>query len=358
MKKVAFLLYGLTGGGAEHMAVRLANAFSCKGIESEIIIFDDSLQKYKPNSNVKVINLGIPGGNRFGANIKRLSAIRKCLAKEKPEVVYAYSVIMLPFAILGKGRSGCKVIGSERTNPKLLKPIYRIVSRVFAPLCDGFVFQTKGAMGCYSNVVAKKSVVIGNIAPDYPNKNHSERYGRNEICTCGRLHSDKDYVTLIHAMKLVIKKIPIARLHIYGEGPQKEELHRLCDELGIAENVIFEGFSDSVCEEYRNYCVFAFSSKGEGMPNVLLEAMASGCACVATDCDFGPSELINDGYNGFLVPVGNSEIMADRMIKLVGGDISAEKIGFCAKESVKVFSESEVVTKYLIYTKKVLQQNG
>ena len=154
----------------------------------------------------------------------------------------------------------------------------------------------------------------------------------------------------------VLKTVPAASLHIYGEGPMENEVKSLANRLCTPGSVVFEGFSRNIEMELQRYDIFAFSSKAEGMPNALLEAMSAGLACVATDCDFGPSELIEDGVSGYLVPVGDAELMADRLVRLLRDEGKRKKMQKEAKKILDIFSEEKIVNRYLDYAKQICRK--
>lgn len=129
------------------------------------------------------------------------------------------------------------------------------------------------------------------------------------IVTFGRLAPEKDFDTLLHAFTKLRRSIA-ATLLIVGEGPERERLEGLAKTLGIAESVEFAGFRADPFPYVRSGDVFVHSALFEGFGNVILEAMACGVPVVATDCDFGPREIIEHAVNGMLVPVSDPDGMA------------------------------------------------
>lgn len=358
--KIGFLSFALHGGGAERMVSRLANAFVEKGNEVTIYMMDTSDIAYALDERIRIVDSNIDySQSRIKRRIQIIKAlfgtIRRDIKKEQTEVLFAFLIAMVPFALLATWGVHCKVIGSERTNPKALTKFYKAVVKFVTPFCDGYVFQTKGAMMCYPAAVRKKATVIGNIVPKVAESNYDNRK-KCGICSAGRLHTDKDYKTLLYAFEKVKQKYPEAALTIFGQGEQKEELETLCGELKIADSVFFDGFVKNLPERLCEFPIFAFSSKAEGMPNVLAEAMAAGLACVSADCEFGPSELIEDGKNGFLVPVGDSDKMAERLIWLLQHEEEGKKIGQEALLITEKFSEEKIVNRYLDYAEGTIRR--
>lgn len=354
--RISFIIYSLGGGGAERMVCRLANAFCKKHIDTDIIFFESSKQAYYLEDKVRVLGVEAAGG-RIRRARKRIRYIRDYIKRKKPDVIYCFMMPLIPYAVLANLGlyKKCKVIGAERANPTAINKKQRFVIHMFLRGCDGFVFQTNGAKSYYPKWVRKRSAVIGNIAPSAPIPDVSSAILKNAVCSVGRLHDDKDFDTLMRAFKIILDRGYKTTLHIYGDGPLREDLARLAVSLGIGDAVIFEGFSEDMAKELSKYEIFAFSSKAEGMPNALMEAMSAGMACVSTDCDFGPSDLIKDGVNGFLVPVGDSKAMAGKLIALFHDETLRKEIGKRAKNIKIRYSEEKIVGRYLAYAQSLVQ---
>ena len=136
------------------------------------------------------------------------------------------------------------------------------------------------------------------------------------ILAVGRMSKQKDYPTLIRAFALLAGRRP-CRLVILGQGEQRAELEQLAASLGVADRVSFAGWVENPFAFMSRASLFVLSSIYEGLPTVLLEAMACGCPCVSTDCPAGPSEILEDGRLGPLVPVGDEGALADAMERVL-----------------------------------------
>ena len=355
--RVAFLTHGIGNGGTERMICRLSNAFVKRGIDVSILVISDCNQTYELDKCVEVLYSGRGIRSKAVRMLQALKMIRSFLKKKSVDILLCFIITTIPFAVLsGIGlKKEYKIIGAERSNPKVMNPHYKKIVEIFLNFCDGFVFQTKGVQKMYPSIIQKKSTIIGNIVPDIIPMNDIGRgrvpYG---ICSVGRLHNDKDFSTVIQAFGIVEKVLPDASLHIYGDGPERKELENLAVTAGIGEKVFFEGFSENMMQEIQRYEVFVFSSKAEGMPNALMEAMAAGLACVSTDCDFGPADLIDDGVNGCLVGIGDSEKMAEALISLLRMPDKRMKMGEMAKKIGVQYSENNIVEKYINYFEQIL----
>jgi len=129
------------------------------------------------------------------------------------------------------------------------------------------------------------------------------------LMACGRLAPQKDFVTLLHAFAALRRSRPL-KLIVLGEGPERQRLEGMAQELGVAEDVGFPGFVDNPFAWMRRARLFVLSSVHEGLGNVLIEAMACGTPVASTDCPSGPREILLEGKLGPLCPVRNPEALA------------------------------------------------
>lgn len=136
------------------------------------------------------------------------------------------------------------------------------------------------------------------------------------VLGAGRLRPAKDFGNLLQAFARVVRERP-ARLVVLGEGPERPELERLAAELGVQDAVRLPGFVTNPFAYMRRSAVFVLSSRWEGLPGALIEAMACGCPVVSTDCKSGPREILEDGRYGPLVPVGDADALARAVLQVL-----------------------------------------
>lgn len=353
--KVGFLIYSLEGGGAERMVSKLANYMAGKVEAVTVFLINPEQRAYALDPRVQQVVFDFKeSGNRIKKALKRLLVIRQEVKKADIDVLYAFTTTMYPYAALCCKGLRTKVIGAERANPHVYGSEMRMAIRLVSPLCDGFVFQTEGARGCYPKSIAKRAVVISNAAPktDYVRKDREDAVLK--FCTAGRLHTDKDYDTLIEAFALFLGEYPSSQLTIFGDGELKEYYVKKCKELQIEDKVIFAGFVTNIYERMTEHDAFVFSSKSEGMPNAILEALAVGLPCLSTDCDYGPNELIKHGVNGLLCKVGDPEDMAEKMRRLAANPEERIKMGENALKVREDYEENKILGKYVTYAESLL----
>jgi len=161
------------------------------------------------------------------------------------------------------------------------------------------------------------------------------------ILSVGRLTKQKDYPTLIRAFDLVHRERP-TRLVILGEGEERPKLEALVRELGLDDDVTLPGFVDNPYAYMARSAVFVLSSAWEGLPTVLIEAMAVGTPVVSTDCPSGPAEILEGGKWGKLVPVGDVESLAEAIAHKISSPMQKSRLDVCER-----FRMDKVIAQYI-----------
>ncbi|QNE77015.1 glycosyltransferase [Streptomyces finlayi] len=177
--------------------------------------------------------------------------------------------------------------------------------------------------------------------PDVP----SPRTAKS-VASIGRLSDQKGIDMLLDTWALVAPQRPDWRLGVYGAGEDEAELKALCTELGLDGSVEWKGRTDDVPGALADASVFVQSSRGEGFPLALMEAMASGVPCAAFDCAPGVREIVRDGEDGLLAPAGDIAALADRLLRLTGNPRMRDAMGERARTNVQRFSEAETVCRW------------
>lgn len=222
---------------------------------------------------------------------------------------------------------------------------------------DGFIFQTERVSYCYPSLLRRKAEIIPNglfretLSEVVP----YEQRDLKKIVSVGRLTEQKGHDVTICALARLLQVIPDVELSIYGIGPCEQNLRKLAEELKITEHVHFCGNIPNVLGVIKNAGMFVMSSRFEGMPNALMEAMACGLPCICSDCDFGPGELIYDHENGIRVPVEDVDALAMAMQELMENPSLLQKIGKCAENIRTEFSGERVAAMYHSYIKKIVE---
>ena len=188
-------------------------------------------------------------------------------------------------------------------------------------------------------------IVIPNII-NLHNQNYSNLTNKVALFA-GRFLYQKGLERMLAAWKIIVDKKSDWTLKLVGEGEQKETLVNQCKRLGIENNVIFEGTTQNMVNEYCNSSIFFLTSRFEGFGLVLAEAMQCGVPCVSFDCPHGPADIIDNEENGILVENGNIEAFADAVLKLIDDEELRIKMGKAAIEKAKSYLPETIMPQWI-----------
>lgn len=342
-KKITFFMSSMGRGGAERVVSILSRKYCELGWRVDICMLLHNISEYALDERVQVLDLSNDGTNK----VNMIFSIRKYMKKEKPDIVVPFlSKISALFyiATFGMNITPCRVIVSERIDPYAVDypNILRIIIKRSFEKADGIVFQTKRAQSYYSRKIQEKSCIIGNpVTMNIAKATISE----DVIITAGRLEQQKNQKMLINAFEKIAEKYPEYELHIFGEGKLRKDLENLILEKRMGKRIKLMGSRADYHEELAKADLFVLPSNYEGLSNALLEAMMMGVPCISTECA-GSDEIIDNGINGILVPVGNETKMAHAMDILISDTSMKKKIGSEAKKSVRNFEIEKIIVAW------------
>ncbi|MCX2574299.1 glycosyltransferase family 4 protein [Pedobacter sandarakinus] len=342
-KKIFFVINSLEGGGAERVISNLSNSFSKKNYKVSILCLNTAAVKYEVDEHINIINLVKRKSNTNTLNRIKYAwltfyRLLKILHKEKP----ACTISFMTSANLYSGFC-CLLLGlpylvSERTTPDdtinkynrffqwFSFTVYRKAKAIVLPARGmGVGFKRNMLFQRLQNFTTINNPIHAFKRPSYQMV-HSERF----ILAVGRLDYQKGFDILIDAYdKLGLKNVALL---ISGEGPERKNLESQIAALGLQHRVLLIGFKSNLQDYYAQAELFVLSSRNEGYPNALVEAMGSGCACVAVDCEFGPSEIIEHNVNGILVKHGDTQALSLAIAKLLDSKSLKAKFSNNAKQ--------------------------
>ena len=355
-----FFHYSMQSGGAERTIALLSDYAARQGDTVTIVTMDDQPSFYALHPDITHIPLGINSKSKnllhaIKSNLLSIPKIRAAYMTCRPDAVVCFGPNSNLLSFLARGGMKYKLVGSERANPYFtVTGFWNKSKKWISTLCDGFLFQTEGARGYYPSSTQKKAIILPNsiVSADFTVQD-LPREERQHICAVGRMDADKCFDDLLTAFAIVHAQYSDVLLDIYGDGPLRTELEGLSDRLGVQAFVVFHGRCNTMLEEYSKHKMFAMTSQCEGMPNVLMEALASGCACAAANCDFGPSELIRDGENGYLVPVHDPDAMADRLCRLLEDEALCRKFSEAALSILQTHDVETIGAEFRTYISKL-----
>lgn len=355
--KITIFANGVSNGGAEHVACNLSNFFVSQNYEVDLLTMADDKPTYFIDNRVNrisILNASERKGFIHNLSVRKQKFIEYIKQSDTDCFIAFFPIATIILSLLRK-RLKVPVITSERANPYKYSWYYKILLKKFVPLADINVFQSLGQKFFYGNRLNEKNCrVIPNACEIHTEpKEWSDR--KKVIVSAGRLTKTKNYSMLINAFSTLQEKGKDYKLIIYGEGPERSNLENQIRTLGLTDRVYLPGRKDNV-EDYIKECkIFVLSSMSEGMPNALIEAMSLGLACIATDCPTGGCRsLITTNVNGILIPVENTDELADSMERLIDNEDLAIKLGIEATKinkeysPVRIYAEWEDVVKYCI----------
>jgi GalNAc-alpha-(1->4)-GalNAc-alpha-(1->3)-diNAcBac-PP-undecaprenol alpha-1,4-N-acetyl-D-galactosaminyltransferase len=305
--KITLVIKSLVGGGAEKVLLLLARGFQANGHKVSVITMSDqSTDAYQLDDGIKRINIvqHLQTSNSIHKNFVLLKAIRSSIVYEQPNIVITFVHLVNIRTLLATLGLRIPVIVTEHTDPYLSKLSlpWRVIRRVIYPLSQQLVCVSKGVAEGYK-WSKKLSVIYNPIEYDNTPITHKDaiRGKQRLIGAMGRLHRAKGFDLLIDSFALVSPQHPEWSLVIYGEGSERESLEAKVASYGLNDKISLPGFITDANEKLSELDLFVVSSRYEGFCLVLAEAMAAGVPCISFNCPSGPSELIEDKVNGFLV---------------------------------------------------------
>lgn len=358
--KIVFIISSLQSGGAERVISILANGLTHRGHSVEIICLNQCEIFYKIEGSVKVNFIAEPSisSNLFFGFLKNLRIVWRLinsLRDKKPNVLISFITKVNLLTIIANFFLRKPLLISERANP-LRDPIGSIlkISRFFLyRLTEGLVIQTDFA-GKYFERFAVPLFKIYNPVIEFE---HPVRLHKNQkvVLGVGRFTKEKGFDLLIEAF--FAAKIPDWTLWLVGDGPERKSLESLASRLGIKERIVFWGRKENIGWFYENCGVFVLPSRHEGFPNSLLEAMMAGLPVIASDCDSGPSEVIKNSINGFLVKSDSVEALSEALIRLTGDPELRKQVSTRAIEVDQQFNSQKIITEWELLIKRITQSN-
>ncbi len=331
MKKILFAITGLGGGGSERVVSVWASQLAQRGYDVGVFTYARKEGEYALGPNVKRFTITENIKDYLAMSyIKRYRLMRKTVKEFSPDVVIGFLPRMQIWMAAATVGLKVKRIDTVRNSPwnfyngAFTKQLWKLCFKTG----DLTILQSEDQKPFFSKSVQKKCVIVPNpLNEDYEQKGKTEFSEKaTRFVAAGRLSEQKNFPLLIKAFAKACEYNPDITLDIYGKGRDEyaAKLQSLIDELGMSGRVCLCGRTDNMHGALMEHDAFVMSSDFEGMPNALAEAMAVGLVCISTDCRTGPRDLITDGENGFLVPVGDVDAMAESIKKVA--DMDAQTI--------------------------------
>ncbi len=363
--RVMLFLHALNGRGIASVVTCVAEGAAASG-NQVVIVANSVVAGAEPHTAVEVVDLqsserhtapGIPG-------------LRRAIRKHRPDVLYAHGNGPARAAVLatrGVARRPYLVTIEHNhysTYPWRLKPIRDLANRLLLPLADRVVGVAPEIVEDLEDQFPGVRGKTATIPPPFTRWNRAVELAQAEVAhpwfrevelpivvSVANIHRRKDPETLVRAMVRVNQRSPTpARLALIGEHSDPQLAARLTDiarEGGIGEHVALLGFQANPLAYVARSSLFALTSRNEGMPISLLEAMALGVPIVSTDCPSGPRYLLEDGMYGELAPVGDVDGIADAILTVLNDPQRARRLGQQGTARVERFTPERITEDYL-----------
>lgn len=357
--RIAFLIPTLSAGGAERVITIMANFWAAKG--HTVIVFSldapDAPSFFTLHPKVQLYPLDLLRDQKnyvrkIARTVGQILYVRKHIQSNRPDVLIARLDIAIFLATLATIGLKTKSIICEGTNPyrsqtnKYLKKLNRL-AYYFA---DHLVLQTYQIAETFPSSLQKKISVIYNPVAQPALTLQPEDYHvnltRKEVVSVGRLAFPKAYEVLIEAFYTFSLQRPDWSLLILGEGEERPRLESLCKKLGIDNKVSLPGKVRNPLEIIRTCAIFVLSSRYEGLPNALCEAMSIGMPVIATRCKFGPEEIIQHQESGLLVSVEDANAITSALNTLADNPKLCAYLGTNAKKISAILDVDAIMEQW------------
>lgn len=354
--KIVFLVSSMHAGGAERVAATLANAWAQRGEDVTLVptYTGRGTCFYPLSPQVELLWLADRvGGPRALAGVRKLAALRSLLRERRPDVIVSFLANVNVAALLSSRGLGIPIIVCERTNPAASSsagPLLRLLRRFTYPWADLVTVQAQASLQPFARMVPGMRR-LEQVPNPMPGELFDARLavcvpdaaGRRRLAAMGRLVPAKQFDVLIRAFAGLAERHAGWDLVIWGEGPMRAQLQRQVEQAGLADRVSLPGRSTEPWRELAQSHAFALTSRVEGFPNVLLEAMALGLPCLAVDCPSGPREMTRDGEDGLLVPLDDAAALTAGLDRLLSDAALRARLAAAAALSVRRRYSLEVV---------------
>jgi GalNAc-alpha-(1->4)-GalNAc-alpha-(1->3)-diNAcBac-PP-undecaprenol alpha-1,4-N-acetyl-D-galactosaminyltransferase len=375
--KILFFISSLRAGGAERVASLLCNYWANIDNKNN----NEEREEKEEKIEVGLLSLDLPENDFYHINNKikryytdyycvnnknnilkrlyfnliRILRVRNTINIVKPDVIISFMDIQNMVVLVANLFTGIPVVISERAYPPYYNDgnLFDWLRKKIYSLSQVFVAQVNEvAIWARKFLKQTKIVVIPNpldskIFESIIEAEVKAHERKNYILAVGRLCKLKGFDLLIEAYYKCYKDYPEWRLLIIGEGDDRVELEAKINKLGLHEQVKLIGQVINPGEYYKIAKIFVLSSRTEGFPNVLLEAMAHGLAVISFNCKTGPADIIKNGENGLLIPAEDVGALAEALKKLMSDDLLRQKISGEAFEVRDQYKIDIIAKKWL-----------
>jgi GalNAc-alpha-(1->4)-GalNAc-alpha-(1->3)-diNAcBac-PP-undecaprenol alpha-1,4-N-acetyl-D-galactosaminyltransferase len=356
-RRLTLVVPSLELGGAEHVVAQMANHWAASGDHVTVITLSKAeSDTYSLDGAVTRIALNAMRESRgaFDAvsqNLIRVRLLRRAIARTEPESLISFTDRMNVLTVLACRPLGVETVISERIDPSryAIGRAWSWLRRRVYPSARALVVQTDRVRNQMLGVMRGRPIyVIPNAVFAPPTVSSVARDGGAPrwIVAVGRLTPQKGFDLLIEAFSRIAVRNPDWSLKILGKGPARGALEQLIASKQLTGRVILAGWQKDPMTVLRQAEFFVLSSRFEGFPNALLEAMACGLASISFDCESGPAEIVRDGVDGLLIPPEDTAALAAAMERLITNEALRHRLGSEALRVVERFGVEQYFARW------------
>ena len=356
-RKITLVLSSLKCGGAERVAVMLAQGFIDRGYHVSVVTLaakeTDFYQLPKEAGRVAlgVMKTSLTPLHAIRNNLQRFLALRRAIQIINPDLVISFVARENILTLISLWQTSYPVIVTEHNDQRFRScgQPWSQIRKIVYPWAAQVVSVSEGVNNYFDWLPENKKSVIYNpfVTPKKERKLIALPFGVNPekqwITAMGRLIEQKGFDILLTAFAKIAPQYPDWQLLILGEGKLRKQLEKLKNNLGLKDRVIFTGVINNPFSLLARSQFFVMSSRFEGFPMAHGEALACSLPVIATDCPSGPQEIIRDGIDGILVPNEDVEALAEAMEKLITNEAMRKDLAARAGEVTERFSLEKVM---------------
>lgn len=340
--KIILFTHKLYGGGGERVASILLNHL-CEKHDVTAIVFDNQRTSYSLDSKIQIQKIHICC-HRFLHPLERIIKIRRAIKSNSPDLIISFMVESNLYTLLTNFFTRKKLILSEQTSIQTKQPlIHKLTRRILYPFASETVFVSESDYN-HAQWLKNKTFIYNPLSCSSYSYNKEREKAIVAVSSQHRWHV-KGFDLLIQAWAKIAKQHPNWKLQFVGSNDDSKIID-MVKAFKLENQVDFLGWTDSIDKVLQTKSIYVLSSRREGFPCSLLEAMSQGCACVAFDCKTGPNEIITEGKSGLLARNGNIDDLAAKLQLLIKDENLRQQLAMGATKEVSRFEKKKIMQQW------------